>query len=331
MSPDPKISVIIPTYNYGAFIADCLESVLRQSCQDFEVLLMDDGSRDSTPQVVESFRARFAGRLHAVRYEKNQGVYKVRNDAIRAARGRYIAFLDADDIWEPGALETLSDYLETHPHEMMVYANTQFFYDDTKKDAGLNFGRGSGKTPCTGRCAAELFLRGNFIPFMTTVLRREVFDTAGLFDEKLKVGGDYDLFMRIACLCPIGYVDQVLCRVRRHGRNLSFRGFLQAITQVRILKKALQFFSEHGLTLEARAVDQRWAQIYYELGVALALTGKPRRARFFLKRSLRLNRRIFSNKAVLYWLLSFTPFAGLLECLRTRWHVTREKLRIQSR
>lgn len=331
MNDPPLVSVIIPTYNYGAYIGECLDSVLGQHFNDYEVLLADDGSKDDTPQIVERSRAKFGGRLNYMRYGENQGVYRVRNLALRAARGRYIAFLDADDIWEPQALAELVAHMETHPDDKLAYANTKFFYSDSKKELGHNFGAGSRKTPHRGRCADKLFLEGNFIPFMTTILRREVFDEVGLFDETLKVGGDYDLFLRVACLYPVGYVDKVLCRVRRHDRNLSFKTQLQSISQIRVLKKAAKFFLRHGYAVDPAGVRRRWAQIYYEFGIALFLKGKPKQARLAFRKYLSLKPSFFSNKILLYFLLSFLPAAGAWKRLRTSLHVMREKLKIRNR
>ncbi len=328
---NPAVTVIIPNFNYADFIEETLRSVLNQTFQDFEAIVIDDGSTDQSLQVIKKIRDEFRGKLILIEQE-NKGVYAARNRAIKIARGRYISFLDADDIWEPETLEGLVTYLEANPNCMMAYANASFFYNDTRRELGHNIGPGSKKTPHTGRCADKLFLEGNFIPFMTTILRRQAFEQVGFFNETLKVGGDYDMFMRIACLYPIGYVDRLLCRVRRHNRNLSFKLLLQAVTQIRILKKALKFFSDHQFRIDEMAVRKRWAQIYYELGTALVLNAEPKRARLALRKSLSMNPSFFSNKIVFYMFLSFfLPLAGGLKSLRTYWHVMREKLRIRNR
>lgn len=331
MNNAPAVSVIVPTHNYGRFIKEALESVRRQSFRDYEVWVMDDGSTDDTPEVVKSFQSSFGERLIYVRSEKNRGVYTIRNEALKAAQGRFIAFLDADDIWEESLLADLTGHLEGHPEDLMVYANVRFFYDRDKKELGTQFGAGSLKIPHAGSCATELFLEGNFIPFMTTVLRREVFERAGLFDETLQVGGDYDLFMKIACLGSIGYVDRVLCCVRRHERNLSFLPLVQAQTQPRIAKKALRFFSEKGLRLNPTKVNARWAQVYYELGAALVLEGHARRGRKFILRSWKLEPAPFKRKVFLYLFLSFIGGGIFAKGLRTKFHILREKWRIRNR
>lgn len=331
MNSDPKVSIIIPTYNYARFIGDALESVRRQSTQDYEIWVMDDGSTDNTASVVEALKKNFSGKLNYVRNDKNKGVYAIRNQAIRAAKGRFIAFLDADDLWMDSHLEDLTRYLEAHPEDLMVYANARFFYDGDGKDLGTQFGPGSSKTPRIGACAAELFTEGNFIPFMTTLLRREAFNRVGLFDESFKVGGDYDLFMRIACESRIGFVDKVLARVRRHDKNLSFLSRLQAATQLRILKKALRYFSKKGIRITNKNVRCRRAQLYYELGAALALEGNKVRSRKFLCRSFSLEPNPFKRKILAYFFLSFLPGTGSMKAWRTSWHVLREKKGIKNR
>ena len=103
-SQSPKVSVIITTYNYGAFIADAIKSVLEQSFQDFEIIVVDDGSTDQTRQVLEPFVKQHQNRIRYF-FQDNQGAASGRNKGIKEAKGEYIAFLDADDTFLPLKLE----------------------------------------------------------------------------------------------------------------------------------------------------------------------------------------------------------------------------------
>jgi glycosyltransferase involved in cell wall biosynthesis len=191
------VSVIIPCYNYGPYLKSALEGLLRQSFQDFEVRVVNDGSTDDTERIAAAFTERFGGRLHYV-YQANRGVSAARNRALKDAAGRYILFLDADDVLDGAALGTFAAYLDAHPEYGMVYSNTEYFDSESGRTLGLNHGKGPlEKTPYTGLCADKLFTEGNFIPTMSSMFRREVFEKVGVFDETIRYGEDYELWMRI--------------------------------------------------------------------------------------------------------------------------------------
>lgn len=124
----PLVTVIIPSYNYGRFIGETLESVRRQSYSNWECFVIDDGSTDDTREIVSHYIA-MDNRISYV-FQPNQGVSIARNNAIKQCRGAYIQFLDADDLLEPGKLEAHVNYLEQYPEIDLVYGDWRHFDSD---------------------------------------------------------------------------------------------------------------------------------------------------------------------------------------------------------
>lgn len=306
-----KVTVVIPNYNYGPFIAETLHSVLKQTYQDFEVIVIDDGSKDQSCQIVEDLKLQFKGRLRLIR-QKNQGVAVARNTGITAAQGEFIAFLDADDIWLESTLATTMKFLQDNSNYGMVYGNTEFFESKTGKILGRNHGEGSPKIPYTGKCVEKLFVRGNFIPLMTVLIRKSIFTYVGLFDPQFRVGEDLDLWMRIAGKYEIGYIPQVLTRVRRHGRSLTFHALAHAKVNILRSKKCLRLYPELSKVVSKEIMDKKNYWGYYNLGMCLILDGKQKRGRKWLLKALRIDKNPFQNKIVMYYILSFVPGITLI-------------------
>lgn len=189
MSTNPNISIIVPAYNVGPFIAETLDSALAQTRRDFEVIVVNDGSTDDTEERVAPFRDRIVYLRH-----ENRGVMATRNAGIRAARGGYIALLDGDDLWEPRFLEVLAGMLDADAGLGVAYPNAVFF----------------GSPNFAGRLHQDVFpvaepvtfdrvLRRECYVFGSLVFRRSVVDAVGWFDEELQGQGaeDFELWLRM--------------------------------------------------------------------------------------------------------------------------------------
>jgi glycosyltransferase involved in cell wall biosynthesis len=207
----PRVSVIIPTYNSGHTICVAVESVLAQTYQDVETIVIDDGSTDDTRLQLE----RYAGKIE-YHYQCNQERSVARNHGIRLARGRYIAFLDADDWWLPDKLERQIAHVEKHPDLGMVYS-----WVNVVNEAGEELrilGNERPSSEATGVKLIEWFLLGNSIPTLSVVVRRECLDKVGSFDVSITYIEDWDLWMRIASKYPVGFVAKPLaCYQVRHS------------------------------------------------------------------------------------------------------------------
>jgi len=182
----PSVSVIIPTYQRAHWVGEAVHSALAQSYEDYEILVIDDGCTDNTREVLGQFGARIT-----VIRQPHKGVSAARNAGIRAARGRYIAFLDDDDLWHPDKLEKQVALLDGRPGIALVYAD-MFVFDErgTRTVTYLT------AIPPPGQAYSFHFLY-NWIPTSTVLMRRACFATVGLFDETMIGCEDYDLWLRL--------------------------------------------------------------------------------------------------------------------------------------
>lgn len=180
------ISVVIPVFNQARFIQRAVESVRAQNIPDVEILIVDDGSTDDTQEILRGFIEDKAIRCFR---QENRGPSAARNLAIRESRGEWIAFLDGDDYWLPGKLEAQLRALEESSHEF-AYCGV-IVRDDN--DVTLQL------IPAVSKaCPVAALVWGNFISTPTVIVSRSLLDRTGTFDEGLRVGEDWDLWLRIA-------------------------------------------------------------------------------------------------------------------------------------
>lgn len=206
----PCVSVIIPTYNRAHFVADAVASVLSQDFPDFEVIVVDDGSTDSTAAAMAQFND---PRLVFMQQE-NRGRSQARNRALEMARGRYIAFLDSDDLYMPGKLALQVDYLDCHPVVGMVYTSAHCVDYSGRLLEERYIASVSGWI-----YKAIAFFRPVTITLPTVMARRELFAHAGGFDEKMHRFEDTDMWRRISKLARIDAMPAFTCRLRTHTEN----------------------------------------------------------------------------------------------------------------
>ena len=185
----PTVSVVIPTYNREQLIGRSIKSVLSQTYQDFEIIIVDDGSTDNTEEVVSSFNDE---RIRCVRHGTNKGEAAARNTGIKVARGEYIASQDSDDEWLPGKLAKQIELFENTLSKVgVVY--TGFWKIENNEKTYIPF---SWVNQREGDIHKEL-LKGNFIGSPATLVRKECFKKAGMFDEKLSHLVDWEMWLRI--------------------------------------------------------------------------------------------------------------------------------------
>lgn len=207
----PRVSVVIPTYNRGHYLRETLDSVFYQTYRDIEIIVVDDGSTENTPEFIKEYLDRII-----YIYKENGGQGSARNVGINRAKGEYIAFLDSDDLWLPQKIKIQVEYMDKHPEYGMIFSKCEFI-DEMNKVIG--------EWECPDDTSFDsLLMRGNTIMVPTVMVRREVFDVAGLFDERRELIGveDYDMWLRIGFQYKIGFLDAILARYRFHGGNISF-------------------------------------------------------------------------------------------------------------
>ena len=205
-----SVSVIIPTYNYGRFIGEAIESVLAQSLLPAEVVVVDDGSADETESVVSLFTAR------GVRYirQENAGVCAARNRGVAESTGELIAFLDADDTYEPTKLERQVAKFMEDPAVGLVHCGMREFDSETGETKRLHLDGGE-----EGVAENLLLWDGPVVvgPGGTIMVSRKAFEDVGGFDPQMKVGEDWDFCYRVARKYKVGFVAEPLVNYRNHG------------------------------------------------------------------------------------------------------------------
>jgi glycosyltransferase involved in cell wall biosynthesis len=208
-NPAPKVSIIIPSYKTADLIATCLNSVFAQTYSDFEAIVVNDGSPD-TPELEKVLRPYHSqsGRFVYIKQE-NKRAAAARNNAIRNARGEFVAFLDSDDSWLPDHLASQMQKLGADPSLDMVYSNALLVGDPANEREFMSV------CPSNGEATFEaLIVERCQIPISTVVARRQTLLSAGLFDEKLARCDDYDLWVRSAFNgAKIGYSRRVGARL----------------------------------------------------------------------------------------------------------------------
>lgn len=216
MSKYPQISIIIPTYNHGQFIGKAITSVLHQTYQEFEIIIVDDGSYDDTKNVVNTF-----GNLVTYIRQNNQGSASARNTGICASRGEFISFLDADDYYAKDNIEKKISFFEKNQDIDWLYSDWQYIDEASNYlDKGSSKFRFSEKK-LTGIIFEELLYKRNFISPCTVMMRKFVLEDVGYFDPKILSQEEYDLWLRISLKYPVHYIDEVLTYVTIHSNSLS--------------------------------------------------------------------------------------------------------------
>ena len=235
----PEVSVIIPAYNASGYIQQALDSVFRQSFQDFEVIVVDDASTDGTAEIV----AKYGEPVQLLRREQNSGSVDIpRYEAVAKSKGRWCAFLDADDLWEPQKLERQVAFMRAHPEVQLSHTYARIIDEEGRPD-GI---RHEGVIPPTGMIAREL-LRHCFICASTVMVLREawlralqpenlggkattwdyVLDTVRRFRLRFLVPEpailflEWAFFLNIAKHSPVGFIAEPLTLYRRHAASIS--------------------------------------------------------------------------------------------------------------
>ncbi len=294
VSSPSLISVIIPTYNYGRLIGQTLESVSAQTYQNWECVVVDDGSTDDTSEVVNRYAAMDA-RIKYIKQDNRQQA-AARNNAIRNSNGEYFQFLDADDLIEPKKFERQIEYLESHPDVDIVYTDVRFFSDENIDERYYLLG-GENKPwmpGVSGRGKEVLMslVRKDTIPINTPLVRRRVIDKVGLFDEKLSPVEDWDYWVRCAAEgMRFQYKDfeETHALVRYHASSASRSG-LRMLKSILLMRKKIM-----GMAIEPdvlRLNKELTAEEEGFLGVEEVLNGSLLRGTSQLSKAAILDRRV---------------------------------------
>jgi len=199
----PFYSVVIPAYNAGKFIGNALDSVRSQVFQNYEIIIVNDGSQDDTLERVKNYFIGYPYLSQKIINQNNKGIGGARNSGINAAVGEFVAFLDADDWWRKDKLLKVKRCLDQKGSIDLICHNEEFV---EKGEVSKRLKYGPYKT------YKELLFKGNCLSTSATVVRREKLFEAGLFSENLDFNGveDYELWLRLAKICEIEYLNEML-------------------------------------------------------------------------------------------------------------------------
>jgi glycosyltransferase involved in cell wall biosynthesis len=256
-----KVSIIMPVLNGERYIAESVESILAQTYKNYELIVINDGSTDSTAERLQSFAGKLD--LKVIRHETRQGVVTSMNDGLRAASGDYIAFLDHDDAWFPNMLETEAGYLDQVPEASMVHSDFQTI-DSLGNVIEESVARCRERKRPTGSVFRELFL-DSFIVGNSVLIRKQCFEKLGDFDRGL-IWGDYHMWLRVARHYRVDYIPKVLVKYRQHSgqetRTLPARLDKDPVA-ITALKKILEAYPEVRQEIGEKTIRHRMASIYF--------------------------------------------------------------------
>lgn len=277
----PTVSAIITTYNLGKMLPEAIDSVLRQDWKDLETIVVDDGSTDDTPEVMR----RYSGMVQYVP-QKNAGPSAARNTGVHASSGKFLAFLDGDDLWKPNKISR--QLAEFEKDSALGLVSSDFSVDEGGEITESYFAN------CRFVASGMIFLnllRENFLLPSAAMVKRECMAAVGAWDEALRGSEDRDYWLRIARSWPIRVIPEVLTIKRNRPGNLTSNQ--ERLTPYRILlfEKVL---ASGGLTsVERKTVQATLSDNYWDLGYAHWNDGRRAEARgaFWKSLMLRVNRR----------------------------------------
>lgn len=277
----PKVvSVIIPVYNCARFVAEAVQSALNQDYDAKEIIVVNDGSTDDTIDVLRSF-----GDKIRLIDQKNGGPPKARNAGLRAARGEYIAFLDADDIWSPGKLTAQSDHLDSHPEVGTVFSTWQEwrpdpdgafrrpeYFDVTMHDDAVD-------NSCSGWLYNRLLFDCELLT-TTVMLRASTVQAIGEFDVSMFNGDDYDYWIRASRIAPISKLKSIGALYRILPNSVA-RTPRETNFEYEVIRKAVSrwgLIGPDGTVTDPVKMDQRFERLTLSHGYAHLQNGDPRLA-----------------------------------------------------
>lgn len=278
----PGVSVLLPTYNRADYLRATIQSALDQTHPPYEVVVVDDGSTDSTAEVVRRLaepRVRYV-------FQQNRGVSAALNTAFRASTGRYIALLGSDDLWLPSLLAEEVPIMDENPAVGLVYARAQGMDPQDRPMAQI-----LGAPDKFPGSTFKSLLYGDDVCGLTAVFRREVVEQAGLWDESFVANEDWDIWLRMSLVTRFYFLDKVLARFRIHPGSLTggkSDRFVQVLRdRERLLDKV---FSLPNLPPEASEVKAlAYRNNYMDIGLRWLSVGNWRECLRYFGQAVRVS------------------------------------------
>jgi glycosyltransferase involved in cell wall biosynthesis len=282
LTDQPLISVILTSYNHERYLREAIESALAQTYPSRELVIIDDASTDSSPQIATEYRAN----ARLLLLEQNVGTYPALNRAIGEARGEWVAILNSDDVWEP---EKLAAQLDEVGEAQFSFTNGHFIDENGQPCEYHTFGRSFFTVP-SGRMVERLIFHNRCYP-STVMFTKDLWERAGRFREDLICLGDWDLFLRMSELTNFSYVNRDLARYRVHGTQTSRRIAQMRAEEIDIRERRIHAREAELLAgaPDRAAMKRALAHSAAALGTQYHLAGRAGDARRMYLRSLALN------------------------------------------
>ncbi|OCR01117.1 glycosyl transferase [Oscillatoriales cyanobacterium USR001] len=292
----PLVSVVIPSYNCASYIVQAVESVISQTYADWEVIVVDDGSKDETSQVLQPYKSRIR-----YEYQQNQGVSIARNHGIQLARGEFVAFLDADDFFLPDKLAAQIAMFKSQPSLGIVHSGWR------KVNSKGEFLQDVTPWKNVPKLDLEMWLRWKPVLPSAMMFRREWLERAGGFDPRFPPAEDTDLALRLALMgCETEWLKQVTVCYRQHEQSAMYKGLPQAKSLAAVIES---FFARPELPGKIRLLEK---QIKYSTFVWIAwylyCSGHSNEMVEFLQRSWNY-RSYLPVETAIDWVESFAEFS----------------------
>lgn len=313
--PIPTVSIIMNCLNCSKYLREAIDSVFAQTYTDWEIIFWDNASTDNSAEIAKGY----GDKVRYFRSDKTYPLGKARNLAIEQARGKYIAFLDCDDIWLPKKLERQIPLFERNTRVGLVFCNTIFF-----NDRGVSYRIYGKKRPPKGYAFRDL-LKRYYLANVAVIIRRDVLDDLNeWFDEKLDMVGDADLYLRIAHDYEIDYVDEPLAKWRMHEESLSFSKKELAPKQGELLmQKFCNIYEKFEKEYKEELLFMK-AYIQYHYALLDWEKGKKKRVRERLYPYLGVSKRFW-----IPYILSFLPYKVYMRLVNL-YRVSRSRFGIRA-
>lgn len=288
----PRVSIVIPTYNSARYLAETLESILKQSFEDYEIIIVDDGSTDNTKEVLK----RYEDSISYVFQDNSGGPSRPRNTGISIANGELISFFDSDDIMLPGKLEASVGLFDIAPQIGMVFSNFMVcdeaervkpgtFLDHYAYFHSMTYSKiGEREYVYKGEEIFNGLFFENFIGLSGVLARKDVFSRAGYFDEQLSTSEDRDMWFRIGKKYDVGYIDIVGHCYRNREGSLTKRGIECEHNRITVIER---YRTGIRKKIVRKRADQLIAQCNYGIGYHYQTLGCFSEARRYYFKSIK--------------------------------------------
>ena len=311
----PLVSVIIPAYNAEKSITDTLDTVFAQTYRPIETIVVDDGSTDRTAETIEEYQISKTNRTNRTNltyiHQQNFGPSKARNTGIKAAKGEYIAFLDADDLWTKDKLEKQIKLFKQDPRIDVVFTDAKVTrFKNNKIQENIMFQKNRLNKEFFGHNfivinPLEKLLKINFMLTPSVVAKKSCFKNSIFFNEKRRYAEDWELWLKMSVYFTFGYVNEVCVHVKDEGDGLSANGSGMILSMIEVLESFIKENFVGNEQLKNKFCVRHLKDTYKWAGYHLILKGNAKLARELYRKSLKES---FDLRTLAYYFMSHVHY-----------------------